>query len=165
MNNPIPYRAFTTSYTSIVGQIRSDAVIIYGSNELQTDKALWDTGATVTCISSNVVKYLNLIRTGFRNIQTPSGSKVVNTYLVNIKLPNQLLVIDVPVCDSDIGDQGIDLLIGMDIITRGDFSISQFGGKTTFSFCVPSIEKTDFVSKIKLSQLIGKRHGKGKRKK
>lgn len=32
----------------------------------------------------------------------------------------------------------------MDIISRGDFAITNFGGKTTFSFRIPSTEEIDF---------------------
>jgi hypothetical protein len=49
------------------------------------------------------------------------------------------------VCDL-IGE--IDLLIGMDIILLGDFSISNCGGKTLFSFAIPPFEnKTDLYEK------------------
>ena len=40
---------------------------------------------------------------------------------------------------------GFDVLIGMDIITLGDFSITNVGGKTIFSFRVPSTETIDYV--------------------
>ena len=41
-----------------------------------------------------------------------------------------------------------DILIGMDIIRFGDFSISNGGGKTLFSFAFPPFEnKTDLVEK------------------
>jgi hypothetical protein len=32
--------------------------------------------------------------------------------------------------------------------TNGDFSISNYGKKTTFSFRIPSISKIDFTKKI-----------------
>jgi hypothetical protein len=35
---------------------------------------------------------------------------------------------------------GIDVLIGMDIIGSGDFSVTHHNGNTTFSFCCPSAE-------------------------
>ena len=37
----------------------------------------------------------------------------------------------------------------MDIITRGDFSISNKNGKTTVSFCIPSVHDIDFVEEGK----------------
>jgi len=36
-------------------------------------------------------------------------------------------------------------LIGMDIIGKGDFAVTNKDGKTTFTFRIPSIECIDFV--------------------
>jgi len=44
----------------------------------------------------------------------------------------------------------------MDIITKGDFSISNFNGLTTLSFRCPSQEKIDFVSIINKASAIGR---------
>jgi hypothetical protein len=39
-------------------------------------------------------------------------------------------------------------LIGMDVINTGDFSISNYGGKTVFSFALPPFEnRTDLLEK------------------
>jgi len=57
------------------------------------------------------------------------------------------------------------MLIGMDIIGIGDFAVSNYNNKTIFSFRYPSKHKIDFVHEINLQNLIGKKHGKGKRKK
>jgi hypothetical protein len=46
---------------------------------------------------------------------------------------------------------GIDVLIGMDIIGSGDFSVTHHNGKTTFSFCCPSLREIDFVAEIQKS--------------
>lgn len=69
---------------------------------------------------------------------------------------------DVQVCDTDIGKQGLEMLIGMDIITLGDFSVSNYNDKTVFTFRVPSKEKmTLFHSRIS-TILLGQRMEKGK---
>ena len=44
---------------------------------------------------------------------------------------------------------GIDFLIGMDIITLGDFSVTNLNGKTTFSFRYPSCETINYVKQAK----------------
>jgi hypothetical protein len=67
---------------------------------------------------------------------------------------------DVPVCDTDIGKQGLDMLIGMDIITFGDFSVSNFNNKTVFTFRIHSKEKLDFVPQANIDNAIGTTHGK-----
>lgn len=160
---PAIYHAFTVKNTSLVNQLISEAWVIYCDKRVRA-KALWDTGATGTCIAYNIVKQLALLPTGRRNIKTPSGCKEVNTYLVDILLPNKVCIRDVVVCDSDIGDQGIDVLIGMDVILCGDFSVSAANKKTTFSFRLPSKQATDFVQQINFENARGPKHGKGNKK-
>lgn len=127
--------------------------------------ALWDTGATNSCISIDAVQSLDLIPTGKINIRTPSGEDTVNTYLIDVILPNDVSIKNLMVCDSKIGSQGIGMLVGMDIISKGDFLVSNFKNKTTFSFRIPSGITTDFVTGIKISNIVGPKHGKGKNKK
>jgi hypothetical protein len=66
---------------------------------------------------------------------------------VSIGLPNMVMVEDINVMICDL-KQNIDLLIGMNIILLGDFSISNGGGSTLFSFVMPPFEnKTDHYEK------------------
>lgn len=156
--------AFTTTSPTIRNQLLNEADI-WIDNASYKAKALWDTGATNSCISTDVVKALSLIPTGQKDMSTPSGKDTVNTYLVNITLPNDVVIPDIEVCDSKIGSQGLDLLVGMDIITRGDLSVTNFNGQTVFSFCIPSTRRIDYVKEINLENIIGPKHGHGKRKK
>ena len=155
--------AFTTKNVGIVNRLLNDVTVKYNEKS-NVVKALWDTGATGTCISYDVVNKLSLIATGKKNIQTPSGTGVVNTYLIDIQLPNNVNIKDVEVCDSEIGSQGIDVLIGMDIINLGDLSVSNYNNATVFSFRLPSSQTTDYVKQIAVQNIIGTPHGPGKRK-
>lgn len=58
--------------------------------------------------------------------------------MINIELPNGTLLNDVTVCESEIGAQKLDLIIGMNIINKGDFAISNFNNETKFSFRIPT---------------------------
>lgn len=158
---PVIYRAFTIDYHGKSNKLKTQISISNGSSAI-TGIALWDTGATTTCISEGVAQQLNLVPTGMMNIQTPSSTKAVKTYLVNVGLPNHLNVNDVQVCETDIGKQSIEMLIGMDIITLGDFSVSNFNNNTVFTFRFPSKEKIDFVPQSNIDNIIGQKHGKGK---
>lgn len=142
--NQSAYSAFTLKFEGIVRQLRT-SIRIETENYYLEGTALWDTGASCSCISQKVANDLRLIPTGRQMVLTPSGENIVNTYLVNVILPNNVTVKDVAVCDSDIGKQGLDMLIGMDIITCGDMSITNYNGKTFFSFRVPSQQPVDFV--------------------
>ncbi len=159
-----PLRAFTTKAPGIANRLLNEVTISHNSTN-QKVVALWDTGATGTCISTDVVQQLGLTPTGMKNIQTPSGSSQVNTYLVDVLLPNNVKIADVEVCDSEIGKQHIGMLVGMDIINLGDFTVSNHSGKTVFSFRIPSTQTTDYVAQIKVQNIIGPKHGTGKRKK
>lgn len=141
----------------------TNQVILSQNDKTISALALWDTGATGTCISLDVVKELSLVPTGKKNIKTPSGSTEVNTYLINVMLPNNVSIPNVEVCDSEIGNQGIGMLVGMDIITAGDFAVSNYNKNTVFSFRIPSRKTTDYVNECNMEQLVGT-HGKGKRK-
>lgn len=134
---------FTEKYKTIQRKLINSAVIEFNGNYLPA-KAQWDTGATGTCISKQVVAKLGLQPTGMINVQTPSGIGTMNKYMVNLTLNNELTILDFPVMDSEIGSQGIDVLIGMDIISIGDFAVSNFDGRTQFSFRIPSQEHVEF---------------------
>lgn len=138
--------AFTSFYDGISNRLINSATLISGEKSYKTNLALWDTGATCTCISKNVVEQLNLVPCGQRPMQTVSDQKIVNEYRMDIKLQNEDVCLkNIFVVDSEIGEQGIDLLIGMDIIGLGDFSVSNYNGKTVFTFRIPSQVTTDYV--------------------
>ena len=138
------YNAFTTTSQRIVNKLTNEVILINGTNAIRAI-ALWDTGATNSCVSHEVVSLLNLTVVGLLTNHTPSGSAEQNAYIIDIVLPNQLTVHDVQVSESEIGNQGIDILIGMDIINLGDFSVSNYNGKTMFTFRIPSIKDADYV--------------------
>ncbi|MDY5027140.1 MAG: SEC-C metal-binding domain-containing protein [Oliverpabstia sp.] len=141
--------AFTTFCSGLSRQLINEAKLISNGKEFYTSKAQWDTGATGTCISGKVIQDLGLLHHGFVNIHTPSGEKTVKKYFVDIVLRNDVTIKNVEVMESEIGNQDIDILIGMDIISLGDFSVSNFNGKTQFSFRIPSQAHTDYVQVLK----------------
>ncbi len=98
--------------------------------------ALMDTGASVTCISSQVAQSVGLQPLGMRPMTSATHSVPVNVYLVDLLLPfgdadyllNSVQVMEfVPVDGSP-----FQMLVGRDIICRGTFTIS-FDGHFTFS--------------------------------
>ena len=110
---------------------------------------IWDTGATNSVITQEVVESLGLIQMGNVIAQGVNSTTEVPTYVVDIGLPNNVLVKDVKVTGSTIGgDDAVNGLIGMDIIGLGDMAVSNGGGKTLFTFAVPPFENpTDYVQK------------------
>jgi len=76
-------------------------------------------------------------------VQTASALEDAETYIVNILLPNRVGFPMMQVTKANLGASN-DILIGMDIISQGDFSITN-QGNTVFSFRVPSAHTVDFV--------------------
>lgn len=105
-------------------------------------QAVWDTGATGTVVTQAVVDDLGLKPIGLVECHTANGSKQCSVYMVCLMLPNG---INVDVRGTEGTLEGFDVLIGMDVITLGDFSITNLNGKTTMSFRIPSQHEIDFV--------------------
>lgn len=163
MQNKTVYHAFTVRHDGIKNRLINEVTIKAGDSSCAAF-AQWDTGASGTCIAEKVANDLGLVPTGKQNMKTPAGTTMVNTYLIDVILPNGVTITDVVVCGTLIHEQGIQVLIGMDIIGLGDFSVSNHEGKTVYSFRVPSKKTTDYVKEINLENKIGPEHGKGKRK-
>ena len=134
---------FTEKYGNIQRKLIT-ATVVESTNGVVPVKAQWDTGATATCISKKLVEKLNLLPTGKVRVSTPSGTGIMNKYIINLILNNEVRIQNLIVMDSEIGNQGIDVLIGMDIISIGDFAVSNYNGKTQFSFRLPSQEHIEF---------------------
>lgn len=111
-------------------------------------EAIWDTGATGTVITSKVATDLGLKPTGKITSNHAGGSNQVNTYLVNVYLPNGIRVIGVKVIEAVLAGN-TEMLIGMDIISLGDFSFTNFNGEACFTFRIPSIKQIDYVEECK----------------
>ena len=107
-------------------------------------RGLWDTGATNSVISQRVIDECELKPTGLTIVRGVSGPQISETFLVSIFLPNKAFVRVLRVTKGIL--PGCDVLIGMDIISGGDFAITHSGGKTLFSFRFPSKNKIDFAN-------------------
>jgi predicted aspartyl protease len=112
--------------------------------ELDGLTAMWDTGANITCISRDVAMRLNLKSVGSARVASANGINDVTMHRVDVKLPNGLCFYGLKVLGCDLATE--DVLIGMDIISQGDFAYSTAGGVTTFSYCTPALHPIDFAN-------------------
>ena len=118
--------------------------------------AIWDTGATNTVITQAVIDKCGLVATGMTKVHGVSGSSLSETYLVNIALPNNVVFPSIHATKGDF--PGANALIGMDIINKGDFAITNLGGVTKFSFRIPSQKHIDFVEESRKQSQISSQH-------
>lgn len=107
--------------------------------------AIWDTGATGTVISQRVIDECELKPIGMEKVDTASQKGILTTaYFTSIFLPNKIIIPQLRVIRGTIAG-GADVLIGMDIISLGDFAVTNREDKTVFSFRIPSVETVDYV--------------------
>jgi len=111
--------------------------------------AIWDTGATNSCITKKVIDHLKLKPISIARVSGAFGSEMRNVYLVSIFLPNKVGFPNVTVTECVLKDG--DAIIGMDIIAAGDFAVTNKGGVTRFSYRHPSVDHIDFVEQINKS--------------
>jgi hypothetical protein len=106
--------------------------------------AIWDTGASACVVTQKVVDACQLQPYTMKKMQGAYGGFADRpAYLINLHLPNG---VELPNITATWGEfAGPDMLIGMDIITKGDFAITHEMGKTIFSFRIPSLHTIDYV--------------------
>ena len=143
MKNNVLHHAFRTVYSGVVRELITDVTIALPSSthpgtakEFKNFLALWDTGATNSVVTKNVVNAVGLTPTGKATVKGVNSEDIVNTYIVDIGLPNRVLFTNINVSEGLL--QGhYDVIIGMDIIQAGDFAIANANGVTIFSYCCP----------------------------
>lgn len=157
--------AFTSTYPKISKFLINEVMITKAisptmSKILKIDdynfkkyNAIWDTGATGSVITEKVAKELDLKPTGMALVSTASGENFANTYIVNIWLPNKVVFGELKVIEGKIQGEN-EVLIGMDVISSGDFAVTNYDGKTVFTFRSPSAKCIDFVKKIRQESLV-----------
>ena len=136
-------------FDKIVRDIQSDLVVV-GSGERMAGsktpvvvKAIWDTGAYASVISPKVAQELGLMPVGVKPIQTANGTYEAYAYVVDMMLPNKLVIRGVEVSESDL--KVCDALIGMDIISMGDVKITN-KPTTKFIFRIPAEGDTPLLA-------------------
>lgn len=150
--------AYTGKYKSIVNSLFEKVFLtppdVYqiGSNFQIDDKyqiaGVWDTGASNTAISEAVVKKLGLPTISMSRVNTANGYIDTTQHVIDLFLPNKVVIKNLHVTSAKLAEP-VQILIGMDVISKGDFSVSNFDNKTTVSFRIPSLGETDYVSLAK----------------
>ncbi len=153
--------AYTHHYNSVQSRIIVDCRISLPNSEPEEgseQKALWDTGAMVTCISTKLATDLGLSATDETMVVGANNEPFkVPTYCVQIMMGNFVIpihnVIGLPMDGNEHS-----MIIGMDIISQGDLSITNYSGRTVISFRTPSLETIDYVSEIEIQNKCNKLH-------
>ena len=143
MNHP---QHFIVRYPDFVDEIITDCVVCKATAGVAqgmevpvqiTCKALWDTGATNSMITERVIRALGLKAVTFATVYHAGGQSEAAGFNVYICLSKDILIGPLQVIEGQL--EGIDVLIGMDIIGIGDFIVTNNADHTEFSYTTPSV--------------------------
>jgi predicted aspartyl protease len=142
---------FPAIVKTLITPIKVSRAFRFGIDPVAPDlefQGLWDTGATGTSITQEVIDKLILKPIRQIKVYNAHGEfKIKDAYLINIVLPCNVGISGILAAEGSFGE-GIGVLIGMDIISMGDFAISNFNNKTTFSFRIPSCSRIEIKPPI-----------------
>ncbi|GHS93434.1 hypothetical protein AGMMS50276_03910 [Synergistales bacterium] len=154
MTTSTPAKSYTLYHSRLAKQLRSEVHISNSFAQLNLSNpassggkaytAIWDTGATVTCITQKVVDDLGLVGLGKCKNITAGGAIETTRHLIDLWLPNKVVILKCDVTKVELYALKADVLIGMDVISQGDFTITNYQGKTVMTFRIPSLETVDY---------------------
>lgn len=93
-----------------------------GEQQLHNCTAIWDTGATSSMISQRIAQELQLSPQGTVKVSGVHGVESTNIYTVDLVFNNGYLIPNTQVSEAG-NNAGFDVLVGMDIISRGIFIV------------------------------------------
>jgi hypothetical protein len=104
-------------------------------------RALIDTGAALSCIDPSIAALLGLVATGTANLHTASTQGVTHlcsVYDVCLTIPvasgTPFRIITLPAVEAVLSPQGIDMLIGRDVLEHATMFYDGPNGRVTISF-------------------------------
>ena len=161
LNQRINSKALSRVYGGISRVVSTPAKISYsGKNFLNELIAIWDTGANLTVISERIAAEFGLVPVGAEEVSTANGKTTVNVYLLDVILPMGVVFPSMKVIDAKME---CDMLIGMDIMTQGDFAITNHNGKTVMTYRKPSRETINWVEDARNASAFTKAKTLGKK--
>lgn len=130
--------AFEVLFPYTTHRVYSSCTIINPTDSTKSIscRALWDTGAMASGMTRELAESLGLSPVSTKRVSDFHGTYDDNVYWVNVRLSNSITFSLVEASEGKIGD--CDFLIGMDIISKGDFCLCNENGETSLSFRTPS---------------------------
>ena len=129
-------KTFTLSYDTSKPLLYCSAKITIDGKTISTDRAIWDTGATVTAFSDR-------LRSQFGSSPAETGTAIgaissdsSDIFLATLELPGDIIFHNVEVWCFSLSAFAADLIIGMDVISQGKLVVETRDNIPTFSFTV-----------------------------
>ena len=129
-------RAFSLSYDPNNLRLFSSAKITIGDKTLFTDKAMWDTRATITAISHATAQQYNAAPNETGTSISATDRLDTDIYQATVELPGGIVFRDIDVWHISLSYLDVEIVIGMDIISQGKLVVETVNDVPMFSFSI-----------------------------
>jgi hypothetical protein len=130
---------YTQKQNKIITPVYLHTVPFNSLLSLSTD-ALWDTGASMSAITPEIKDKLKVTPVDKKTITGIHSTQVVDVVFITLELPNSVIKKNIKAAVCNITSK-VGMIIGMDIISLGDFALSNGDDQTLLSFAVPPFKK------------------------
>ena len=125
-----------------------------GFIERKKVNACVDTGATNSGIDSGLADKLDFTTIGTTKQKTAGGIVEAGIHTVNVGITENIRFDDVEITEIN---AGVEFIIGMDILGKGDFLLSHKGKNTFISFRFPTADKGEHFINDRTRLVVGER--------
>lgn len=135
-------RSVTVDFGEPANRLRSDVDVrgcFDGARSIRVRDAVWDTGSMASAIDSGLARELGLPMIDASAIATLGGLVETSQYFVEIGLAEGMTVGPTRVNAVDMSSRpdGMRMLIGMDVISKGRLTVDSASGVTRMGFSLP----------------------------
>lgn len=124
----INYKKGTRRIVSKIGiKVSSDKMV----SEIS---AVWDTGASMSFINESLARKLNLTPIDTGKTVTVNGISDAVYYIVDVVLSHDIIFKNLKVCATETNRKDIEFIIGMDIISKGNFSLKNYSNELIMEY-------------------------------
>ena len=137
-------KTYTITYDEVQKSIIIPAVLEH-NNRAAKVRALVDTGAVASYVMQWVVDGLDFPETGnIYQVKFGEDEAIRSSVVANLILSSDVSFTNKEFTVLKDSNRDYDAIIGMNILSRTDFSISNYNGHTVFSFQLPSQEEIKY---------------------
>lgn len=147
MNNKTS--VFTIRIPGALSEIRSAVAVANpkGTGKIYRTLAVWDTGSPICFISEKLMKCLGLkFKAGISGRGFfGDGCTTYGTVAVRLVSGGRFFTVSAAVVEDLHRGADCQMLIGMNLIAKGQLSLSYKDGVSTFSFALPAVDAPDLT--------------------
>lgn len=126
--------SFIVTHYSQLNKPLESYIAVGGKSSMTTVKALWDPSSPQSMISAETIDLINPLQKSKEKFVSKDIIIEKEFFSVNVSLSDEITFIDVSFMKADLPEKKVDIVIGNNIISRGNFEIINYDNLVEFSF-------------------------------